>query len=74
MDIGGEDAVLVLHGKYFTTYSNLNGVTVTRGQKVKAGTIVGKVAQGSDGEGQITFMVTNSNGSPLNPEPWLKKR
>jgi murein DD-endopeptidase MepM/ murein hydrolase activator NlpD len=74
VDLGGEDAVIIIHGKYFTTYSNLNGITVSRGQKVKAGTVLGKAATSSDGEGQITFMVSNERGIFFNPEPWLKKR
>jgi murein DD-endopeptidase MepM/ murein hydrolase activator NlpD len=74
VDLGGEDAVIIIHGKYFTTYSNLSGVGVTRGQKVRAGTVLGKAATGSDGEGQITFMVSNEKGSFFNPEPWLKRR
>jgi septal ring factor EnvC (AmiA/AmiB activator) len=74
VDLGGEDAVIIIHGKYFTTYSNLNGITVSRGQKVKAGTVLGKAATSSDGEGQITFMVSNERGIFFNPEPWLKRR
>lgn len=74
IDIGGEEAVIVLHGKYFTTYSNLTGITASAGQKVRAGTVLGKAAAGSDGDGQITFMVNNEKGTFLNPEVWLKKR
>lgn len=74
VDLGGEDAVIVIHGKYFTTYSNLSGVTVSRGQKVRAGTVLGRAAAGSDGEGQTTFMVSNERGNFFNPETWLKRK
>jgi hypothetical protein len=36
--------------------------------------VLGKAATSSDGEGQITFMVSNERGIFFNPEPWLKKR
>lgn len=72
-DMGGTQAVIVIHGKYFTTYSNLSSVNVSRGDKVKAGTLLGKAAEGDDGEGQITFMVSNDKTN-LNPEVWLKRR
>lgn len=73
VDLGGEDAVIILHGKYFTTYSHLSGITVSRGQKVRAGTVLGKADASNDGDGQITFMVSSEKGF-LNPESWLKRR
>ncbi len=66
--------VVVRHGKYFTTYSNLSSVNLTKGQHVKAGTVIGRVAAGSDGEGLLTFMITNDKGSNLNPEQWLRRK
>lgn len=72
-DMGGTQAVIIIHGKYFTTYSNLSSANVSRGDKVKAGTLLGKAAEGDDGEGQITFMVSNDKTN-LNPEVWLKRR
>jgi septal ring factor EnvC (AmiA/AmiB activator) len=75
VDIGdGEQTVILIHGKYFTTYSHLSTVNVSKGDKVRAGTVLGKVAAGSDGEGQFTFMVNNEKGVALNPESWLKRR
>ena len=71
---GGDQAVIVRHGKYFTTYSNLASVNVSKGQDVKAGTVLGRAGNNSDGQGQFLFMVTNENGSPLNPESWLSRR
>ncbi len=75
VDIGdGEQTVILIHGKYFTTYSHLSTVNVGKGDKVRAGTVLGKVAAGSDGEGQFTFMVNNERGIALNPESWLRRR
>lgn len=73
-DLGGEQAVLVRHGKYFTTYSHLGSANVSRGQTVKAGSVVGRAAANDEGEGEMLFMVTNERGQPLNPELWLRRR
>jgi murein DD-endopeptidase MepM/ murein hydrolase activator NlpD len=73
-DIGGEQAVVVRHGKYFTTYSHLSTVSVNKQDKVSAGTVIGKAAASDDGDGMLTFMVSNERGGFLNPEGWLKRR
>ncbi|MFN3300868.1 MAG: murein hydrolase activator EnvC family protein, partial [Sediminibacterium sp.] len=41
-EVADENIVLVKHGKYFTGYKNLSFVAVSRDQKVKAGTVLGK--------------------------------
>ncbi|MDB5192051.1 MAG: peptidoglycan DD-metalloendopeptidase family protein [Segetibacter sp.] len=73
-DLGGEQAVLIRHGKYFTTYSHLSSSNVNRGQQVRAGTVVGRAAANEEGEGEVLFMVTNEKGGPLNPQSWLRGR
>jgi septal ring factor EnvC (AmiA/AmiB activator) len=73
-DLGGEQAVLVKHGKYFTTYSHLSSSNVSRGQTVRPGTVLGRAAANEDGEGEVLFMVSNERGQPLNPEGWLKRK
>jgi septal ring factor EnvC (AmiA/AmiB activator) len=73
-DLGDEQAVVIRHGKYFTTYSHLSSVSVSKGDAVKSGTLVGHAAAGDDGQGLLTFMVTNEKGTNLDPENWLKAR
>lgn len=73
-DLGGEQAVMVKHGKYFTTYSHLSSANISRGQTVRAGSVLGRAAANEDGEGEVLFMVTNEKGSHLNPESWLRGR
>jgi septal ring factor EnvC (AmiA/AmiB activator) len=73
-DLGGGQTVVVRHGKYFTTYNNLSSSSVEKGQEVKAGKVLGKAAMGTNGDGQIIFMVTNDKNVNLNPEGWLKSR
>ena len=64
----------LMHGKYFTAYSNLTSIKVQRGTQVNAGTVLGNADKGDDGDGQVVFMVSNSNGGYLNPESWLGPR
>lgn len=74
VDLGGQQAVLVRHGKYFTTYSNLASASVNKGDEVKAGKAIGTTAADDSGEGQLLFMVTDDKGNNLDPERWLKHR
>ncbi len=73
-DLGGGQTIVIRHGKYFTTYSNLSSASVEKDQEIKAGKILGLAANGFSGEGQIIFMVTNEKNVNLNPEYWLKSR
>ncbi len=70
-----EDMIVVIiqHGRYFTTYSNLSGVTVQKGQSIKTGQPLGRVAANFDGVGAIDFYISNET-SNYDPEKWLKRR
>jgi len=68
----GSYAVIVRHGKYFTTYSNLVSVTVSRGSNIKTGEVIGKAGRDDESNGgQIDFilMIETKN---VNPEIWLR--
>jgi septal ring factor EnvC (AmiA/AmiB activator) len=65
--------VIIQHGKYFSTYSNLSNVAVQRGQFVKTGQVIGKVAANLDGIGAVDFYV-NDEKNNLDPERWLRRR
>ena len=73
-EVADENIVLVKHGKYFTGYKNLSSVSVTRDQKVKAGTVLGKSGTSIDGEGGILFMIMNDKSVAQNPTPWLRSK
>jgi septal ring factor EnvC (AmiA/AmiB activator) len=73
-DLGNGQTVVIRHGKYFTTYTNLSGVSVSKGQQVKPGKVLGKAVAGMSGDGQIIFMVTNDKGVNMDPERWLKAK
>jgi septal ring factor EnvC (AmiA/AmiB activator) len=70
-----EDMIVVIiqHGRYFTTYSNLSGVTVQKGQSIKTGQSLGRVAANFDGVGAIDFYISNET-SNYDPEKWLKRK
>ncbi len=59
--------MVIRHGKYFTTYGNLETTSVSKGSKVKAGQLVGRAATNSDGNGEIEFLLLleNKNLDPL---------
>jgi septal ring factor EnvC (AmiA/AmiB activator) len=65
--------VIVQHGKYFSTYSNLGSVLVHKGDIVKTGQVIGKVQANDDGNGAIDLYISNET-SDLNPEAWLRRR
>jgi septal ring factor EnvC (AmiA/AmiB activator) len=73
-DLGGTYLVVIRHGKYFTSYSNLASVNVSKHNAVKAGTVLGKAGANMNGDGLLTFNVTNDKGVFLDPESWLKSR
>ncbi len=65
--------VIIQHGRYFTTYSNLSGVTVQRGQSVSTGQVIGKVLTNEDGVGAVDFIMSNEK-SNFDPARWLRPR
>ena len=69
MNIGDVQAVMIRHGKYFTTYSNLSTVSVTKGEHVGTGQILGRVGEIA----QLEFLLSNDRGTNLDPERWLKR-
>jgi len=72
-DVAGSQTVTIKHGKYFTTYYNLTGVSVSKGQEVKMGQVIGKAGVNDDGDGEILFVV-NNEATFVDPQLWLKSR
>ena len=64
--------VMIQHGKYFSTYSNLSSVSVKTGQNVKTGQVIGKAAPNLDGIGAIDFYISDEKDN-IDPERWLKR-
>lgn len=72
-NLGDGMAVTIKHGKYFTTYSNLTGVSVSKGSIVKTGQAIGKAGKDDEGSGgQIDFILM-IEARNVNPEGWLRR-
>lgn len=72
-NLGDGMAVTIRHGKYFTTYSNLTSVSVSKGSEVKTGQQIGKAGKDDDGNGgQIDFILMIETRN-VNPQPWLRR-
>ena len=67
--VGEVQAVMIRHGKYFTTYSNLSTVSVSKGQQVKTGQIIGRVGD----EAQLEFILSDEKSKVYDPELWLRR-
>lgn len=69
----GNPAVMVRHGNYFTVYMNMSKINVKKGDKIKAGQVIGKVFTNKfRGEALLGFRIYKDN-QVVNPEPWLAR-
>jgi len=73
LSIEDMQVVIIQHGKYFTTYSNLTGVNVKVGQDVSTGQTIGRVGADLQGVGAIDFFMSNET-SNFDPEKWLRRK
>jgi murein hydrolase activator len=72
-NLGDGMAVTIRHGKYFTTYSNLSGASVTKGATVARGQQIGRAGKEEDGSGgQIDFILMIETRN-VDPSPWLRR-
>ncbi len=69
-------SVLVDHGGgYYSFYGSLNDATVTHGERVTKGQILGHVGGGSSDQGpHLHFEIRGQGGIALDPVNWLKTR
>ncbi len=65
------NSVIISHGEYFTVYSGLKDVLVTKGQKVSTSQEIGQVLTNGDGISELRFQI-RKNTAPVDPEQWLK--
>ncbi|MFT4204645.1 MAG: peptidoglycan DD-metalloendopeptidase family protein [Chitinophagaceae bacterium] len=71
----GDYTIIIRHGKYFTSYSNIRNPTVKKGNEVHGNTVIGSAGQAFDGPGGfISFTISNERSTFLNPESWLRRR
>ena len=67
----GTATVVIRHGDYITTYSNLGNVSVGKGQKVSTKQTIGSIHFNSfTGKAVLKFLLFK-NTTKLNPQSWL---
>ncbi len=70
-DMSGTFTLILRHGEYFTIYSNLRSVNVSKGQKVGTKQNIGSAAtDASTGESEIHFELWKGV-TAVNPQAWL---
>lgn len=68
---GSNPAVLIQHGNYITSYSNLETVFVKKGQKIATKEVIGKVfTHPNTGKTELKFGVFQTS-TPVNPKGWV---
>ena len=67
---GNGKSVLVRHGLYYTAYTNLSSVSVSKGDVVKRGQSLGIIYTSGDGETVMNFQVWNGT-TKQNPASWV---
>ena len=68
---GSNPGVLIQHGNFITSYSNLAAVYVKKGQIIEAKEVIGKVfTHPSSGKSELKFSVFQ-NTTPVNPKAWV---
>jgi septal ring factor EnvC (AmiA/AmiB activator) len=65
--------IVLKHGAYFSAYSNLTNVTVSKGQMVHTGDVIGRMATSDEGNGSIDLMISDDKNN-VNPEVWLRHK
>lgn len=63
--------VLVRHGRYLSVYCQLDKIHVKEGDEIKAGAIVGDIAEDASGQTRLLFQLRDEKRK-LNPLQWLK--
>lgn len=69
---GYHNAVMVKHGDYYTTYSNIANVYVKKGQMLKAGGQIGTIGRDPKGKGHLLHFELWHNKNKENPLHWIK--
>ncbi|GEM_PF-2421489 len=71
---GGNVAVIIKHGDYFTVYGNVVDVLVKEGDYVEAKEMIGSVYSGSSDESSVISLRIMEKSKWVDPLKWLGKR
>lgn len=69
----GTYTIMIRHGDFFTSYSNLSSVSVSSGQKVTTKQTLGKIKSNNLGFSVLKFTLSQ-NTVTLNPKSWIAPR
>lgn len=69
----GKYAITLKHGGFYTSYSLIKNVAVTKGQVVSTGQTLGKVAPNLEGNGSIDLLLAKGETN-YDPERWLRRK
>ncbi|MFN8282688.1 MAG: peptidoglycan DD-metalloendopeptidase family protein [Chitinophagales bacterium] len=68
-----KNAVIISHGDYFTVYSKLESVNVTKGQKISTKQVIGTAFTDEDNITEVHLEVWKG-AAKLNPADWIFKK
>ena len=70
---GLNNTVIIRHGNYLTTYSNLASVNVKSGDKVTLIHVIGRLSNSDDSDDCVLHFEIWKDTENLNPEQWLRR-
>ena len=70
---GLNNTVIIRHGNYLTTYSNLASVNVKTGDKVTLNQVIGRLSNSDDSDDCVLHFEIWEETENLNPEQWLRR-
>ncbi|HNE51455.1 MAG TPA: M23 family metallopeptidase, partial [Chitinophagales bacterium] len=68
-----KNAVIISHGEYFTVYSKLSSVNVSKGQKVSTKQVIGSAFTDEESITEVHMEVWKG-ASKLNPAEWIFRK
>ncbi len=72
-NLGDSWMVMIRHGKYFSVYSNLGSVNVSKGNNISTGQVIGTSGVADDGSGGQVDLIMMNETQKINPTPWLRR-
>jgi len=70
---GFKNMLIIRHGSYYSVYSKLENVFVSKGDKIKRKQKIGEVISEADGKAELHFELWKDK-LKLDPEKWLEKK
>ena len=68
---GSKHMIIIRHGNFYTVYSNVENVSVRKGEKISVQQAIGTASPDEDGQTELHFELWRDR-TKLNPESWLK--